>query len=510
MDYELLKPWVVVGGYLLAFGLLALSNRFDGRPTLRRGLLWAAGALASVTSLYWLTWGTFSGPAAWLWAIFPLAVAAFVWWRRYRRGEWTDRVAGRDGRVFSRGNPGRPSFGVLPSGGLAVDAEDERAGFEAAVEFDHAGQRVLGVEYTLGQRAQAPTQQGGKFVEAVDMAGNTFSLVQLRTPAAPTLVVAPRTTAEQQENHGPLELSEIRPFQDARLTRNVVGALTPDTRLLKATLDDDAFSRRFSVRAADPEQVARVLTPEIRQLLVSDPWFHVREVVFHHGALWTTRYGAMSERELREDADNLSRLAAAVPSDVWRSTGDAETERFLAQLAAAEAQPAAAASGGLGRFNARRRAAGRAPMGIASFAVRAVCVLALVIPGASMLTNAVLAVTGVAPQVQLTVTDVKCDQNSNSDACGDLVSGTYERNGERHTLVDETWLAWRSTTEPPVVGDVVEVRIGPLWWHPMIETTGVGIFLLIIGLGLVITGLLAGKLLFNLAPKASPQPASQV
>lgn len=508
MDYELLKPWVVLGGYLLAFGLLALSNRFDGRPALRRGLLWAASALASVTSLYWLTWGTFSGPAAWLWAIFPLAVALFVWWRRYRRGEWTDRVAGRDGRVFSRDNPGRPSFGVLPGGGLAVDADDERAGFEAAVEFDHAGHRVLGVEYIYGHQAQAPAQQGGKFVEAVDLAGNTISMVQLRTPAVPALVVAPRTTAEQHENFGPLEPTEIRPFQDARLTRNVVGALTPDTKLRKTTLDDAAFTRRFSVRAADAEHAARVLTPEVRQLLVSDPWFHVREVVFHHGALWTTRFGAMSERELREDAGALSRLAAAAPSDVWRGAGGPETERFLAQLAAAEGQPAAA-SGGLSRFNARRRAAGRAPLGIASFAVRALCVLALVIPGASMLMNAVLAVTGVAPQVQLTVTDVKCDQSSSGDACGDLVSGTYERDGERHTLVDENWLAWRSTTEPPVAGDVVEVRIGPLWWHPMIETTGVGIFLLIIGLGLVITSLLAAKLLFSVKPKASPQPASQ-
>lgn len=506
MDYELLKPWVVLGGYVLAFGLLALSSRFEGRLALRRGLPWAAGALASATSLYWLTWGTFSGPAAWLWAIFPLAVALFVGWRRYRRGELTDRVAGRDGRVFSRDNPGRPSFGVLSGGGFAVAADDDRAGFEAAVEFDHGGLRVLGVEYTFGREAQAPSAQGGKFVQAVDMAGNTFSMVQLRTPAVPALVIAPRTTAEQHEDFGPLEPTEIRPFQDARLTRNVVGALTPETMLRKTTLEDAAFTRRFSVRAADAAHAARVLTPEVRHLLVSDPWFHVREVVFHQGALWTTSFGAMSERELREDADNLTRLAAAVPADVWRSSGEPETERFLAQLAAAESQPAASATDVLSRFNARRRAAGRAPLGIASFALRALCVLALVIPGASMLTNAVLAVTGIAPQVKLTVSGVACDPTSDGNTCGDLVSGTYEWGGHVHRLDEEKWLAWRDVE----VGDVVDVSIGPLWWNPMIETVGVGIFLLLTGIVLVAIGLLAAKFLFRLKPLASAvnSPAS--
>lgn len=505
MDYELLKPWLIVLGYAVTVGLLLLGRKLAERAdagvddrwrTAARLTFSAAGFVASATTLFWATLGTFSGPAMVLWAVFPVAVAAFVWWRSYRQREWMDRVAGKRGRLYTRHAPGRPSFGVLSAGGSAVAADDPRAGFESAVELDMRGQRVLGVQYVLGDVAPAlprKKKRPSKFLQAVDRVGNTYSAVQLRTPPVPTVVIAARSTEEQHKDFGPLEPGEIRPFEDARLTRNVFGALTPEAELRPVDLADDAFSQRFSVRADDAEFAAAVLSPEVRRHLIDDPWFSVREVVFHNGALWTPQFGELTEAVLVENSRQLTRLAATVPPGIWQQDQFVTALRAAGELGAPAAPPK--------WFNARRVAVGRVPLRPWSFALRAIVVLAMLIPGASLLTNSALAVTGLAPEVQLTVTAVRCDGTSDGNACGYDISGTYQLDGETHRLENANWLQWRMFGPLPEQGDVIEVVIAPLWWQPMIESTGVGVFLLVCGLGLLLAGLLAAKLLFNLAPK---------
>lgn len=568
MDYELLKPWIIVLGYAVAVGVLVLGSklaeRADASPddrwrTAARLAYSAAGFVASATTLFWATLGTFSGPAMVLWAVFPAAVAALVWWRSYRQREWMDRVAGRRGVQYSRDNPGRPSFGVLPAGGSAVGADDPRAGFESAVELDMRGLRVLGVQYTFGDIAPTKPRKKrpSKFLEAVDRVGNTYGMVQLRTPSVPTLVITPRPTDEQHKDFGPLEPSEFRPFEDARLTRNIIGGLTPEGELRPVDLADGDFTRRFSVRAADAEFAAAVLTPEVRQRLTSDPLFSTREVVFHNGALWTAQFGELTEEALVEDSRRLTRLAATVPPNAWHhgAPGPLQPEQFTSALreadAAGELRPPAAEYpalkwlawlavlaailfaidlaidisptsavvqfAGLGvipavaaavrhRFNVRREAVGRTPLRTWSLTLRTIVVLALLIPGAALFANSTLAITGLAAEVDLTVTEVACDANDDGD-CGYDISGNYRLDGEVRRVEGSNWMQWRMFGPLPEEGDVIEIAIGPLWWQPMIESTGVGVFLLFCGLGLLLVGLLAAKLLFNLSPRLSSGPA---
>lgn len=50
---------------------------------------------------------------------------------------------------------------------------------------------------------------------------------------------------------------------------------------------------------------------------MTEPWFRVREVVFHDGALWTTEAGRLTEGRVYGNSRQLARLAAAVPGELW-------------------------------------------------------------------------------------------------------------------------------------------------------------------------------------------------
>src|SRR5882757_8668329 len=152
----------------------------------------------------------------------------------------------------------RPSFGVLPHHGRAVGHESEVDGIREMVEVDHQEHRVLGIEYSSG----------------TDVVGDTCSLVQLRTPVVPTLVLTARP--------GALEPERFTPLEDAKLARNTLGAPKPDVALQKVEPGVDLY-RRFAVTTTDPDFAAAVLTEPVRELLTTDPWFRVHEVAFHHG-----------------------------------------------------------------------------------------------------------------------------------------------------------------------------------------------------------------------------------
>lgn len=551
MDYELLKPWVVVGGYLLAFGLMLLADRLPdavgGKRWLPRSLSWAAGAVASATTLYWFTWGTFAGPAAIVWAVFPLVVAAFIWWRRHRRGEWMDRLAARGGVLLDAAHPAPAGFGVLPAVGRAVDRGEPGASYDAGVEFSWQGLRVLGVEYGPGQ--PDPERAPGKFEQAVDLVGNRSSLVQVQTPRVPALVITPRTTRDQHEDFGPLEPSEFRPLQDGRLARNTYAAVRPAVGLEPVEFPDDAaFTRQFSVRSADSEFARAALTPQARRAMLTDDWLQTHEVVLHNGALWASSFGGLTERGLFDDLGHLTGLAGSLDRDAWRHSAGVDDERFLSAVSSATAGtqarteqrtvlkwaawllglgalvgslvaladfaprqavvvflalgavPALAAAA-RGPFNRRRAAAGRRPLSTRALIVRTLIVLGLLVPGASLTANAVLAVTGLADRVEVTVTGVSCTTSSDGTACSNNISGTYQLDGETRFLDDEPWLAWQMFTELPAKGDVVQVALGPVWWNPMIETTGVGVLLGLLGLVLLGAGAIAGRFLLDLSPK---------
>lgn len=507
MDYELLKPWIVLGGYVVAFGLLWLGQRARDRallvterptPQLVKGLGRAAGLVATATTLYWLTLGTFSGPFMVTWSVFPVAGALWLWSRKHRQAEWMDRVAGRGGAAFGEQNRGQPSFGVLPGGGLAVDNEDPRGDYDTAVEADLRGHRILGVQYTLGQGGQrhrpelSPRQPGhrpGQFEQTVDAAGNTFNVVQLRTPQVPTLSIEPRSGDERLRTYGALDAGKIRPFEEARFTRNVVGGLSPEGDLQPFDADDASFVKHFSVRTGDADFARSVLTAEVRDLIANDPWFRVRQVVFHNGALWTNEFGQLTEHGLLTSARQLARLSAVVPAVTWShraaaGTGDrGDVPRFLATAGSLEAtEKTWSGVGGMtDSVNERRTAADRQPLSRRSILVRVVLVLAFSLAGVSVAGNGLLSLLSLAPEVSLSVTSAyssSCTSGDSNCSSGDWLSGTYQVDGETRSITQSRWMSF---TEPPGKHDVIDVSIGPFWWHPMIERTDTAIFLVLYG-----------------------------
>lgn len=507
MDYELLKPWIVLGGYVVAFGLLWLGQRARDRallvtemptPQLVKGLDRAAGLVATATTLYWLTLGTFSGPFMVVWAVFPVAAAVWLWTRKHRQADWMDRVAGRSGTVFGEQNRGRPSFGVLPGGGLAVDNEDPRGDYDTAVEADLRGHRVLGIQYTLGQGGQRhrpelwsgqPEHRPGQLEQTVNAVGNTFNMVQLRTPHVPSLRIEPRSGDERLRAYGALEAGKIRPFEEARFTRNVFGGLTPEGDQQPFDADDDSFFKYFSVRTSDADFARSVLTAEVRDMVANEPWFRVREVVFHNGALWTNEFGELTEHGLLANARQLARLSAVVPAAAWshRAAGGVgdrgEVQRFLAAAGSLEAtEKAWSGIGGMtDSVNERRTAADRQPLSMRSILVRVVLVLAFSLAGVSVAGNGLLSLLGLAPEVSLTVTSAysrSCTGGDSNCSSGDWVSGTYRADGETRSITQSRWMSF---TEPPDKHDVIDVSIGPFWWHPMIERADAAIFLVLYG-----------------------------
>lgn len=326
-------------------------------------------------------------------------------------------------------------------------------GTSKTVEFDHRGHRLLGVEYGDIEK---------------------YSMVQLRSPSVPTLVITPRLGAFEPERFTPIE--------DARITRNTVGAPKPDAELLPFEAGPE-FDRRFTVTTSDEEFARAVLTDEVRALLMGEPWFRVREVVFHDGALWTVEAGRLTDGRVFDNSRQLARLAAAVPAELWGAD-------FASGVDTSEEGWHGRRKGGVrAALNRRREARDRQPLSALSLTVRVVVALVLLVPGLLLAGNALAAMTGLAPEVRLTVTGSfpSTPSSGSCSSCGnnDMVSGTYE-GGAVHQM---WWMTW---AELPEKGDVVDVSVGPLWWHPVVEGTDTAVFLLLIAsLPLLAGGLLA-------------------
>lgn len=396
MDDQL-GPWLVVGGFVVAFGLLWVGSRWDGRRPAGAAVAYGlAGIAFSETTLFWLSTGTGSAVPDLLWFAFPLLITILVAWRGYRQRTWIRRVGGNT----------MPTFGVFPVGGLAVgyDAADREA-VAATAEFDHFGHRLLGVQYTLGgpPEKEKGFQELAKVAQLVD---GTYTMVELRTPVVPSLVIRPNTAAFEPERFTPLE--------NARITRNTFGILRPDALLREL----DPVDRAFTVTAADPEFARSVLTDDIVALLTTDPWFRVRQIAFHNGSLYSTESGSLTEERMYHGARQLARLAALVP---WE---DAE---FRAQAVAADTTDGDDTSL-RGKVNRRRDKAGRQPVSALSLFVRTTMTLVFLLAGLSLAVNSTAVLAGLAPEVKVTVTqsyggpDInRCQGCHNEDA----IDGEY-------------------------------------------------------------------------------------
>ncbi|WP_410662987.1 hypothetical protein [Amycolatopsis sp. lyj-84] len=471
-------PWLVAGGYALALALLLLGGRFDGRRPTAAAVSYAlCGILVSETSLYWLSAGSGSAVPGWLWFAFPLVIAALAAWRGYRQKTWIRRLDGS----------GEPSFGVLPQRGIAVTHASPES-VVTAVEFGHNGHRLLGVEYRLGGSEGFP-----ELARTADLMDGTYALIQLRTPVVPSVVITPVIGAFEPERFTPLE--------DARITRNTVGAPKPDA-LLQRFETGTEFDRRFTVTTSDPEFARTLLTSAVRELLGGDPWFRVREVAFHGGSLWVSEAGTLTEEMMLADSRRLAVLASTVE---WQ---DAD---FRAVAAASDTSDAGWLGGrrgplaGLrGPLNRRREAAGRQPLSSLSLVARSVVALALVLPGLALAVNSLTALAGLAPEARLTVTaTLRAEAGTSScTSCGNsnLVDGTYELDGETHEVKDLWWMSFGTF---PDRGDVVDIAVTPLWWHPLIEGKDTGVFLLLIGLAPVLAGSLLAKATYAPRPRRS-------
>lgn len=340
----------------------------------------------------------------------------------------------------------RPTFGVLP-----------HQGSDKVVEFDHFGHRVLGIEYSSG----------------TDVVGDTCCVVRLRTPVVPTLVIAARPEALAPERFTPLE--------DAKLTKNLYNTPKPDVPLEKVEPGVD-LHKRFTVTSTDPGFATAVLTGA-REPLTTDPWFRVRAVAFHDGALWTGQSGRLTDEVLYTNACHLARLAAAVPDDAWQD------DAFLDVLRTADTSDEAWGRRGItGRLNRRRRAADRQPVTGRSLVIRTVFALVLVLLGLPLIGNGFAALTGLAPEVRLKVTEAF--DNVDQEDARDLVSGVYEADGVTHTITDSHWSSW---TDLPLKGTAINVHIGPFWWGPMIEAPDTAVFMILLGLVPVLPGVMLAR-----------------
>ncbi|WP_410656604.1 hypothetical protein [Amycolatopsis sp. lyj-112] len=480
MDDQLAGPWLIAGGYTVALALLLLGGRFDGRRPTAAAVCYAlSGIVLSETSLYWLSAGTGSAVPGWLWFAFPPAIAALAAWRGHRQKTWISRLDGA----------GEPGFGVVPRRGIAVaHADASTESVVTAVEFGHHGHRLLGVEYTLGGSGEPGFPELARTADLID---GTYALVQLRTPVVPSVVITPNT--------GAFEPERFTPWEDARITRNTVGAPKPDA-LLQRLETGTEFDRRFTVATSDPEFARTLLSPGVRELLTGDPWFRVREVAFHGGSLWASEAGTLTEEMMFADSRRLAVLASTVD---W---ADADFRSLATEADTTDTGWLGKRLGGLsfvrGPLNRRREGTGRQPLSSLSLVARSVIALALVLPGLALAVNSLTALTGLAPEARLTVTTTQRAEasTSNCTSCGNgnLVDGAYELDGVTHPVTDLRWMSFGTFPER---GDVVDVAVGPLWWHPIIEGDDTAFFLLLLGLAPVLAGTLLAKTTYLPRPR---------
>jgi hypothetical protein len=293
--------------------------------------------------------------------------------------------------------------------------------------------------------------------KVAQMVDGTYTMVQLRTPVVPSMMIRPNTAAFEPERFTPVE--------DARITRNTFGALRPDAVLREC----DTVDRAFTVTAADPSFARDTLTDEVVALLTSVPWFRVREIALHNGSLYATESGSLTEERMSTGARNLARLAALMP---W------EDDEFRVKAIYADTTGGGDTSL-RAKVNRRRDEAGRQPVSALSLLVRTTMALVLLLAGLSSAINALAALTGLAPEVAVTVTQSYDAGDATCDGCTDLIDGEYEQDGLTHEI-DGMW--WMSFSRLPDRGETVDVAIGPLWWHPYIEHADAEVFMVLLSL----------------------------
>lgn len=456
MDDGLLGPWLIVGGYALAFVLMGIAGRLERRSPVASAVCYSlAGIAISEASLYWLSAGTDSDVPQYLWFVFPLIVTALIMWRGWHQRNWISRLDAVD----------EPTFGFLPHRGRAVALDHpDPWPRRATVEFTHNGHRLLGMEYsTQPPRENEVFAAAGKVAEEID---SINSVVELRIPNVPTLTIASRTGAFEPEH--------FTPFEDARITRNAFGWLEPDTTVDTFEVDPE-FDRRYAVTTSDPEFARAMLTGAVREMFMTDLWFRVHQVAFRGSAMWTTDTGGLTEDRMFGNSRRLAMLAAAVPAAVWETWAGDREFHAVATRADTGYDGWFGTRGGFIRtaVNRKREAADRQPVTSTSLTARTLVALGLIALGAGPVINSAAAITGLAPQVQVKVDNISgrgprhCVNTTGGLSCSadrPTVHGTYPDDGELRQ-VSTDW-----SGDLPRRGDTVEVMVGPLWGHPGYQT----------------------------------------
>ncbi|GAB3380479.1 hypothetical protein [Amycolatopsis echigonensis] len=483
-------PWYIVLGYLTAFVLLWIAGRTEGGGTVTSAISNIACGLVFLGTT--LTWFTVSmevrAPLA-VWIALPVVFVAFVLWQSWRQRDSLRRL----------GVTNEVTFGVLPKRGRTVPFDQrDSLSLRRVLELEHQGHRLLGVEYPLTEPDSATSR-------VTDRVGGIYSMIELRIPASPTLLITPKV--------GAFEPDYTTPFEDARITRIQVGTPKPS---LKPSVQprevlagephkvavDPEFDRRFEVTTEDPEFAAKVLTPEVRELILSDLWFRVHEVVFDQDALWTAEADGLNEDRLLGNARHLAIFAAAVTPNLWPGT---EFARVTARAETGYDLWFDESRGFVrNRVNRYREAMDRQPLSPTTVLTRSLLAAAMVMLGLLPIANGIAAAAGLASEVQLTVLDStagdagrSCGPNRTQicDSQSPAVRGTYEDSGQTHEVVT----TWR-VGQLPERGDVVPVRIGPIWWNTVFQNSDAVASTILVALLPVALGLLFFKMIFR--PKA--------
>lgn len=551
----ILGAFAVAG--LLTYLAVKAHARDDGRGrTASRILLACAGLVASATLFFWFSRVMDSRVLIGISIAFPAAVLLLLRRRRRDQRGWLTRLAERTGGVvYEMGGWERPAFGVLPSGRHAVAATDQGGRFSHAIEFNLHDHRLLGVEYVDGAPEGVDdfgSRKPGSFQKLARLA-NHHTLTQLRTPSVPTLLIRPRTQMERQLAADGPDPHMMGPFEESHLSGTMAAALDPDEELVWFESGDSDFDEQFTVRTADPEFARRVLTPEVVALLKGERWFRLGPLAFQQGALWTGRYRKLGREGLFEAGRHLVQFARAVDSAVWRYQPQApaggpaappDPSAFVALLGSTEVGSeswraleyaddqyttlkwlawlvvlggalvvlsqwlpdapvvilfcALGLAPALGAIVHRPLAARRETAGLPALSQRAVMLrmlvaVALVVPGLALVGNGSLALFGVAEHVTLAVSDVEARKCEDCEVPRFYLSGSYRLGGEVHQVDGSQWLGL--ARDRPQAGEAVDVAIGPVWWHPVIEGTGAAVELTVWGLVLLVGGLVLGKLM---------------
>lgn len=476
-------PWYIVLGFLASFVLLWIAGRTEGGGTVTSAISNIACGLVFLGTT--LTWFTVSmevrAPLA-VWIALPVAFVAFVLWQSWRQRDSLRRL----------GVTNEASFGVLPKRGrtVAFDQQDSLS-LRRVLELEHQGHRLLGVEYPLSEPDTVTDR-------ATDRVGGIYSMIELRIPASPALLITPRV--------GAFEPDYSTPFEDARITRIQVGTPKPPGKPqeflaeeLQRFAVDPEFDRRFEVTTEDPEFAAKVLTPEVRELILNDLWFRVHEVVFDRDALWTAEADGLNEDRLLGNARHLAIFAAAVTPNLWRDT---EFSRVTARAETGYDLWFGQRRGFVrNRVNRYRESMDRQPLAPTTVLTRSLLATAMVVGGLLPIANGLATAAGLSAEVPLTV--LESDRGDTGHACGanrtqicgsrsPAVRGTYQLDGRTHEVVT----SW-SSGELPERGDVVDVRIGPIWWYTVFQNTTAVVTTMLGALVPLLLGLLFFKTIFR-------------